>query len=144
MQRMLVGFVGLLLGLSVCASSVSGDHADAAVSPANEAATPTADKVYIGVLVQALVPQLAKLFGLDAPQGALVAAVRPDGPAAIAGIRPGDVILAFGDDPVQGPESLHALVQQTPAGVGVLVRLWRNQAETTTAVIVESKPAEPR
>jgi S1-C subfamily serine protease len=127
MRRMLAGLAGLILGLSVSTYL---------------SATPAADKVYIGVLVQNVTPELARSFGMDAPKGALVAAVRPDGPAAIAGIRPGDVILAFGDAPVQGFESLHALVLQTPAGVGVSVRLWRNQAETTTVVIVEPKRSE--
>ena len=124
MRRMLAGLAGLFLGLSVAAS------------------TPAADKVYIGLLVQDVIPQLAESFGLDPPRGALVAAVRPDSPAAIAGIRPGDVILAFGDAPVQGSESLHALVQQTPAGFGVSVRLWRNHAETAAVVIVEPKPPQ--
>ena len=125
MRRVLAGLAGLFFGLSVAASS-----------------TAATDKVYIGVLVSDVIPQLAESFGFDPPRGALVAAVRPDSPAAIAGLRPGDVILAFGDAPVQGSESLHALVLQTPAGVGVSVRLWRNHAETTAIVIVEPKPEE--
>ena len=50
---------------------------------------------YLGVLIQDVTRELAESFGLKRPSGALVAQVLPDGPAAKAGIRPGDVILEF-------------------------------------------------
>jgi len=50
---------------------------------------------YLGVLIQDVTRELAESFGMRRPSGALVAQVLPDGPAAKAGIRPGDVILEF-------------------------------------------------
>jgi serine protease Do len=44
---------------------------------------------------------LADSFGLPRPEGALVASVQPGGPAARAGIEPGDVILDLNGRPVQ-------------------------------------------
>lgn len=44
--------------------------------------------------LQELSQQLAEAIGMKAPRGALVAAVEPGGPAAQAGIRPGDVIVS--------------------------------------------------
>ena len=48
----------------------------------------------IGVAVQDVNAQLAQSFGLDRPRGALVSAVEKDSPAAKAGVKAGDVILA--------------------------------------------------
>src|SRR5687767_2155091 len=47
----------------------------------------------IGVVIQEVTRDLAQSFGLDRPRGALVASVDKDGPAANAGIQPGDVRL---------------------------------------------------
>src|SRR5438067_119373 len=48
----------------------------------------------IGVTIQDVNAQLAESFGLARPHGALVSSVEKDGPAARAGILPGDVILS--------------------------------------------------
>ena len=55
----------------------------------------------IGVTIQDLNAQLAESFGLDRPRGALVSSVEKDGPAAKAGIQPGDVILSVAGHPIE-------------------------------------------
>jgi serine protease Do len=104
-----------------------------------DAANPNAPKVYIGVTVQAVTPDLARTFGLEPPAGALVAGVEPNGPAAVAGIKVGDIILSLDDRPIATYESLRALVAQMPAGSLVLVRLWRDKRETLAEVTVAAK-----
>ena len=47
---------------------------------------------------------------------------RADGPAAKAGIREGDVILAFGGEKVENPEQLKKLVDKANGNVPVLVK----------------------
>lgn len=81
------------------------------------------------------------MFGLDSPAGALVARVERNGPAAVAGIKAGDIILSLGDQPIASYESLRALVAQMPAGSLVLVRLWRDKRETLAEVTVAAKSA---
>ena len=59
------------------------------------AATPTedaADRGGAGLSVQPLTPETARRFGVEAREGLVVTNVDPDGPAADAGFRPGDVI----------------------------------------------------
>src|SRR6185295_17383715 len=55
----------------------------------------------IGVAIQDVNAQLAESFGLDRPRGALVSSVEKDGPAAHAGVAPGDVILSVDGRPVE-------------------------------------------
>src|SRR5208283_1619211 len=50
---------------------------------------------YLGVRIQSLTPALARQFDLKNDQGALVGEVEPDGPAAKAGLKSGDVIVKF-------------------------------------------------
>jgi serine protease Do len=57
----------------------------------------TATHPYLGLTPARTTPQLQEAFGLPARDGVLVLRVDPDGPAAAAGIRPGDVLMALGD-----------------------------------------------
>ena len=72
----------------------------------------------LGVSVRPLTAEERKARGLDA--GVVVEKV--DGPAAKAGIRQGDVILAFGAEKVENPEQLKKLVDKANGNVPVLVR----------------------
>jgi serine protease Do len=90
----------------------------------------------IGVQVQELTAELASSFHLKEPGGALVAAVEKDGPAAKAGIMPGDVILAFAGKPVPASADLSRLVAGTKPGTTVDVNVWRKGAAKILKVTV--------
>jgi serine protease Do len=77
-----------------------------------------AKQAKLGVSVRPLTAEERKARGLDA--GVVVEQV--DGPAAKAGIRQGDVILAFGAEKVETPEQLKKLVDRANGNVPVLVR----------------------
>jgi len=55
---------------------------------------------WIGVEPRDLTPELASSLGLDKVSGVLISGVLQGGPAAQAGVRPGDVVTAVGDRPV--------------------------------------------
>jgi len=55
---------------------------------------------WIGVEPNELTPELAQTFGVQTGQGVMVTGVLNSGPAAAAGIRPGDVITQVGGQPV--------------------------------------------
>jgi S1-C subfamily serine protease len=143
MRTWLTGVACLLVGMSGSAWGGETDPStrDPTQSVAQAPANPGASKVYIGVTVQAVTPDLAHMFGLDSPTGALVARVAPNGPAAVAGMKVGDIILSLGDQPIASYESVRALVAQMPAGTLVLVRLWRDKRETLAEVTVAAKSA---
>ncbi|WP_232374798.1 S1C family serine protease [Mycolicibacterium mengxianglii] len=91
---------------------------------------------YLGVSVGQLTPAIRQAFGVDAESGALVTAVDNGGPAAIAGLRPGDVITQVGDDPVSTVEDLLSALRRTRAGARVTVEFLRGSAEKQTSVAV--------
>ena len=79
----------------------------------------------LGVSVQALGQELADSFGLKASQGALVNSVDSDGPAAAAGVAPGDVILAVNDAAISLPADLVRSIGDARPGQSVTLKVWR-------------------
>jgi Do/DeqQ family serine protease len=55
---------------------------------------------WIGVEPNDLSPELAETFDVKAKEGVIITGVLQNGPAAKAGLRPGDVIVRIGDKPV--------------------------------------------
>ncbi|MEZ5893391.1 MAG: trypsin-like peptidase domain-containing protein [Parvularculaceae bacterium] len=50
---------------------------------------------WLGVSIEDVTPELASSMGLRAPKGAVITVVRPNSPAADAGLQPNDVIVLF-------------------------------------------------
>ncbi len=90
----------------------------------------------IGVTVQNVDASLASSFGLDRPRGALVSSVQEDGPAEKAGIKPGDVILRVGDEPIDQSAELSNVIAQTRPGREAKMTLWRSNKERQVTVKV--------
>lgn len=84
------------------------------------------DRGYIGVQIQPVDDVTAKAIGLDKPQGAIVSSVVKGSAADRAGIKVGDVILAFDGIPVQSPNHLQGLVATRRAGQTVRLTIWRD------------------
>ena len=82
---------------------------------------------FIGVNGQTTpVPRrLAHANRLAVASGVLVVSVRPDSPAALAGIHPGDIILALGGHPVSDVTDLHGMLTHDRIGVGSAVTVLR-------------------
>jgi serine protease Do len=97
---------------------------------------------YIGVGIQPLTAALAKQFALKSDQGALIDEVKPDGPAAKAGLKSGDVILQFDGKPIADGRRLQFAVASVTPGEKVPVRIWRDGAAKTVDVMVAEMPGE--
>lgn len=89
---------------------------------------------WLGVIVQTVTPDLAKSFGLDQKEGALVADIDAAGPAAAAGIRKGDIIVAFNGTPIKEMDQLPLLVAQTPVGSKGELTIIRDGKKISKAV----------
>jgi serine protease Do len=68
---------------------------------------------------------VAQSLGLDHARGALVKAVEPKGPAALAGIQAGDILLRYDGQEIASASDLPRLVGNTPPGKQVNVEVWR-------------------
>jgi serine protease Do len=97
---------------------------------------------WLGVEIQTITPAIAKSLGLnpDEPQGALVAAVMPDSPAAKSGLKSGDVITAANGQPIKTVHDLPRLVASTPIGQKVTLDVRRNGKETQLTATVSELP----
>ncbi len=76
------------------------------------------------------------------PAGAVVKNVVEGGPAAIAGIKSGDIITEFGSSKVDNFEALNNLIAQCQPGDTVSVKYYRSGRYYTTAITVGSNNAQ--
>ena len=86
--------------------------------------------------IQPLTQDLAESFGLDRPDGALVATVAPNGAAAKAGLRSGDVITKVNGEAIEEPGQLSSRVGLARPGEKVTLEVWRDKKlETVVATL---------
>ncbi len=81
---------------------------------------------HLGVWFQDVSPALATEFKLGENRGALVTDVEPKGPADKAGIKSGDVILAFNGEKVRDGNHLRLAVSESAPGVKSSVEVFRD------------------
>jgi serine protease Do len=98
---------------------------------------------WLGVYIQRLTPEAAENLGLPGRQGALVSDVTSGGPAEKAGIRSGDVIVAFNGKEIRDEHELPQTVASTKPGKTVNVRLLREGKEMTIPVTIAEMEGEP-
>ncbi|HEV3110311.1 MAG TPA: DegQ family serine endoprotease [Candidatus Binataceae bacterium] len=91
---------------------------------------------WLGVEIQEVTPELAQSFGLARPDGALVANVEKDSPAAKSGIKRGDVIVKFNGHDVHEQHELPELVAETPIKKSVEVEVVRGGKHVTVPVTI--------
>ncbi|HSB17904.1 MAG TPA: Do family serine endopeptidase [Bryobacteraceae bacterium] len=87
-------------------------------------------RAQLGVLTQQVSPSIAKAFGLSKPAGALVSDVLPNSPAALSGLKRGDVITAVNGVVIDDSNQLRLKVSMMTPG--------------TTVRLVESSPQRNR
>ncbi len=90
---------------------------------------------WLGVRIQPVTEEIAEGFGLDDARGALIASVEYDSPAERAGLRPGDVVLAWDGKPVEKVKDLSRLVAATAKAHESEITIWRDRGEATLAVV---------
>ncbi|MGH8057074.1 MAG: PDZ domain-containing protein, partial [Candidatus Entotheonellia bacterium] len=97
---------------------------------------------YLGVSIQTLTPDLAKALKLKEQEGALVGNVVAGSPADQAGIKRGDVIVAFNEKSVKNARDLPAMVAETPVGQRATVTVWRDGTTHQVPISVGKLPSE--
>jgi len=101
-------------------------------------------RAWLGVLIQDVDNELAESFGLDRPSGALISRVLPDSPAEKAGLKSGDIIMAFNGENIEHSGELPYVVGQLKAGEKIESKVYRDGKEQTISVMLESRPNDPK
>jgi serine protease Do len=91
-------------------------------------ATGKASHARLGVTIQDLNQALAQSFGLERPDGALVANVAPNSAAAAAGLKSGDVITQVNGEAITRSGNLSSLIGMAAPGEKVQLKVWRDRA----------------
>ena len=93
---------------------------------------------WLGVMIQKITPELAKSFGLNQSEGALVGDVIPGGPAFKGGVKRGDVIVRFDGKDVKDMEDLPKIVAATTPSSVVNVEIVREGSPKTLSIKIET------
>lgn len=99
----------------------------------------------IGVQIGEVTDDVAKAIGLKDGKGAMVSKVDESGPAAKAGVRPGDVILKFDNKAIVHMTDLPRIVGTAKPGTNVPMELWRKgKVVKVTVTVGEMTAAEAK
>lgn len=95
------------------------------------------NRAYLGVNIADLTRGDAQRRGLPPIRGVLVSDVRPDSPAARAGLQPNDVIVEFAGIRVRDARDLQGVVEQKPVGTSHPMKIIRAGSTSILDVEVE-------
>jgi len=136
---------GEVIGINTAIFSQSGGSIGIGFSiPSNLAKPVIADlqkygktrRGWLGVRIQSVTDEIAENLGLKDQHGALVASVSPNGPAAKAGIKAGDVISRFDGKEINEMRRLPRMVAETQINKEVDVELWRDGKKLQVKAVV--------
>jgi Do/DeqQ family serine protease len=150
----LVDLNGRLVGINTAIYSRSGGSQGIGFAiPANmvrvvvssaKGGSAAVKRPWLGAKLQEVTPEIADSLGLKRPSGALVANVAAGGPAARAGIKTGDVIVAIDGTVVDDPNSFDYRFATKPLGGNAQVALLRQGREVAATVALQTAPESPR
>jgi serine protease DegQ len=98
-----------------------------------------AEHAYLGVQFGRLTPQIAQELGVDR-EGALVLAVGRGGPADVAGVEPGDVVVAVDGERVRRTEDVLSALRRASPGDRLTLAVLRGDEEVELEVLVVDRP----
>jgi len=122
--------------------AIPSDEAKVIVAKLQE--TGSIDHGFIGVQVQAVTKDVADALGLEKPEGALIADVGTDTPAARAGVKSGDVVTAVDGKSVRTPKDLSRSIADLSPGDKATVAVWRDGKSQDLNVVVGGSDGEVR
>jgi Do/DeqQ family serine protease len=146
----LVDMTGKLAGINTAIYSRSGGSQGIGFAiPANMVRVVVASaknggkavkRPWLGAKLQAVKPEIAEPMGLRSANGALVAGVIPNSPAARAGLKPYDLIVAVDGQPTEDPNAFDYRFATRPLGGAAQLDVQRAGKAIKLAVPLETAP----
>lgn len=146
----LINMGGQLVGINTAIYSRSGGSIGIGFAiPANmvrafaEAAKAGSDffeRPYIGAEFEAVTPQIAESLGIEKVAGALVSSVAEGGPAAKAGLKPGDVVQTLNGATIEGIEALDYRMATLTIGSSATFGILTKGQQQQIAIALERAP----
>jgi Do/DeqQ family serine protease len=150
----LVDLAGRLVGINTAIFSRSGGSQGIGFAiPANmvrgviasaQGGSSVVRRPWLGAKLQAVTPEIADSLNLKRPTGALVANVTAKSPAARAGLRAGDLIVAVDGQPVDDVNAFDYRFATKPLGGQAQLGVMRGGREVKLPVALETVPSGPR
>ena len=142
----LVDLEGKVIGINTAIASTSGNNTGVSFSiPMNRIRrvsrellrTGTVARGYLGLQVaNSFDAATARKLGLQKHEGAMVELVYPETPAALAGLRQGDVVLKLDSMPIKNENHCINLIADLQPGQRVRVEFWRNSQQMVVEAVV--------
>ena len=150
----LVDMSGHLIGInSAIASSSGGSEGIGFAIPANlvrvvvasaESGSNAVKRPWLGAKLQEVTPDIADSLGLKVPNGALVASVVPDSPAARAGLKTGDLLVSVDGVAIEDPNAFDYRFATKALGGTAKVGILRQGRQMMVSVALQPLPETPR
>jgi serine protease Do len=144
-------FKGEVVGINTAIFSPSGGNVGIAFAiPAATAERVVGDLMksgavvrgWLGVQIQSITKDIADGLQLPDPNGALIAEVQPNSPAADTALKVGDAIIAVDGQPVKDSRDLAVRISDMPPGATAKITYWRNGAKHDVDVKLGTLPPQ--
>jgi len=136
---------GEVIGVNTAIVSPTGGSVGVGFATPTSIVRPVVDQIlrygetrrgWLGVRLANVSQENAARAGLRAPVGAVITRVTPGGPAALAGLRPGDIVLSFAGREVPDSRALTRMVGQAEVGARIPVEVLREGARLTLNITI--------
>jgi serine protease Do len=137
---------GEVIGVNTAIISPTGNSVGIGFATPTSIVRPVVDQIlrygeirrgWLGVRLANLSAAAAERAGYRGENGAVVTRVTPDGPAAAAGLRPGDVVLSFNGRAVTDSRSLTRMVGEAQVGAEIPLEIVRDGRRMTINATIQ-------
>ncbi len=148
----LISLQGKVIGINTAIFSESGGSQGIGLAISSRLARKIVDQLiqngkvtrgFLGVMSQELNSALAKEFGVQNAEGAIVTNVLPESPAAKGGLKAGDVLVSIAGNPVKDPSALRNLTSTLEVGSKVEIGYLRDGKTQAVEVTIAELPETP-
>jgi len=98
------------------------------------------ERPFIGASFEPVTAQIAEALGMARPSGALIADIAENGPAAKAGLKPGNVVLSINGAPIEHVDALGYRLATQAIGATVKLDVLRQGKEENVDVVLIRTP----